>query len=347
MKKRLTSLVLALVLALSLTVPAAAGYKDVPTGHWSHSAVTRATELGIFNGIGDDRFGLGQSISKAAFATALVRLFGWEEVTPDKASFSDVKPGSWYYTAVETARANGAIPSTGSTFQPNRSITRQEMAAMIVRGLGYTSLAGTLSTYGSPFTDVKANKGFITIAYDLGIVNGVGNGKFAPNSSATREQAAAMLVRLYDKLHGSSTQVRKTDGFTPVRIATPEATENTGIPTTPLEPMVDLYLALQKQKNSGADLSQVVLCLTAGGVRTLTDKEGKIIDSDTLNASQVKSALRSYNSRLYYSDRYDSAYCIYSPNSYQTATIWYQSGRSQEAKLCLARLFGVTNYILE
>lgn len=348
MKKRILSLALTLVLALSMAAPAAAaGYKDVPASHWSHASVTRATELGIFNGVGDGKFGLGQSITKAAFATALVRLFGWAEVTPDSPSFSDVAPGSWYYAAVETAKANGAIPASGKSFQPNKNITRQEMASMIVRGLGYTSLAGTLSTYSSPFTDVKASKGFITIAYDLGIVNGVGSGKFAPDSTATREQAAAMLVRLHDKLHGSSTQLKSAEGHTPLRVATPQATEATEIPTTPLEPMAELYLALQKQKNSGADLSKTVLCLTAGGVRTLTDREGKIIDGDTLSASQVRSMLHSTSARLYYSDRYDSAYCIYTPNGYQTATVWYQSERSQAAKLQLARLFGVTSYILE
>lgn len=348
MRKRICSLLLALVLTLSMATPAAAsgGYKDVPADHWSHAAVTRATRLGLFNGVGDNCFGLGQSITKASFATALVRLFGWTEVTPTKATFSDVKPGSWCYAAVETAAANGAIPTTGKSFQPYKNITRQEMASMIVRGLGYASLAGTLSTYGSPFTDVRVNKGFITIAYDLGIVNGVGNGKFAPSSTATREQAATMLVRLYDKLHGTSTQLKTSEGYTPLRIATPAATEATEIPTTPLEPMADLYLGLQKLKNGGTDMNRVAVFLTAGGVRTLTG-EGKIIAGDTLTASEVKSVLRSASARLYYSDRYDSAYCIYTPNGYQTGTVWYQSERSLAAKLQLARLFGVTNYILE
>lgn len=349
MQKRLFSLVLALILVLSPALPAraASGYSDVPGGHWASADVDRATQLGIFNGVGGGRFGLGQPISRAAFVTALVRVFGWESVSPAQASFSDVKPDSWYYAAVETARANGAIPAASRTFRPNEDITRQEMASMIVRSLGYTSLAGSLSTYSSPFSDVKASKGFITIAYDLGIVNGVGSGRFAPASTATREQAAAMLVRLYDKLHGASLQVTSTNGLMPVRVDAPAATETTEIPTTPLEPMLELYLALQKLKNSGADMDSAVLCLTAGGIRTLTDKTGKLLGSDTLTASEVTGMLRSASARLYYSDRYDSAYCIYTPNGYQTATVWYQSERSRSAKLQLARLFGVTHYLME
>ena len=48
----------------------------------------------------------------------------------------------------------------------------------------------------------------------------------------------------------------------------------------------------------------------------------------------------------YYSDRYECAYCIYQPSPGQTATVWYQSDESMEAKLQLARLFGVTRYFM-
>ena len=89
MEKRIVSLMLAVALSLSLVVPALAAsgsYSDVPANHWAAGSVQRATELGIFNGIGGGRFGLGQPITRAAFVTALVRLFGWEVVTPEMAS---------------------------------------------------------------------------------------------------------------------------------------------------------------------------------------------------------------------------------------------------------------------
>ena len=64
---------------------------------------------------------------------------------------------------------------------------------MLMRSLGYASLAGAADAYPSPFTDVTVNQGFITLAYDLGIIGGVGGGAFAPDRSATREEAAAAL----------------------------------------------------------------------------------------------------------------------------------------------------------
>jgi len=349
MKKRIKSLALALLLCLGLTAQALAaptGYSDVPESHWSAESVRRATELGLFEGVGGGRFGRGQPITRAAFAAALVRLFDWESVSPAKATFTDVTADRWFYSAVETACSNGAVAASGKTFRPTDNITREEMAAMLVRALGYTSLAGVVSSYSSPFTDVTTNKGFITIAYDLGIVDGVGDGKFAPGSTAPREQAAAMLVRVYDKLHGNSTRLSSAGSYQRVTAAAPEAEEGDELPTTPLEPIAELYAALRKLKNSGADMSRAVLCLQAGGIRTLVSN-GQILSSSALSADEVAEVLSSGGVRTYYSDRYESAYCIYRPNGYQTATVWYQSEKSLSVKLQLGRFFGVTRYVLE
>ena len=53
------------------------------------------------------------------------------------------------------------------------------------------------------FSDVPADAwyaGEVARAVELGIVEGVGNGLFAPNQPATRAEVAAMMVRLYDAL---------------------------------------------------------------------------------------------------------------------------------------------------
>lgn len=350
MKKRILAALLAAALCVTLMPSVfAAGtvYSDVPADHWSVPGIERATELGIFNGVGGDRFGFGQSISRAAFVTALVRLFGWESVTPENATFADVAPGQWYYSAVETAAANGAVPVASKNFRPEDELGRGEMAAMLMRALGYTSLAGTVSSDGCPFSDVTANKGFITIAYHMGIISGMGDGIFAPNASATREQAAAILVRLYDRLNAESTELSSTKGFTALRIDTPEAVEGSELPATPLEPIAQLYDALRELKESGQDMSNVVLVLCAGGVRTIVSNEGKIVSSEEITESQVKRIFERYNARAYYSQRYESAYCVYEPNYYQTVTVWYQSEESLAVKLQLARMFGVTHYVLE
>lgn len=349
MKKHLLSLLLTALLVCSLVTPAVAassGYSDVPADHWSASDVMRATELGLFQGIGNGLFGRGQPITRAAFVTALVRLFGWESVSPATASFADVTSDRWYYEAVETACANGAFVATGRTFRPTDNITREEMAVMLIRSLGYASLAGVVSELGSPFTDVTTSRGYITMAYDAGIINGVGDGKFAPDGSATREQAAAVLVRTYDRLHTAPRLTESTVGYHTISVSTPTVSLETPIPTTPLEPIAALYSALRQARASGTDLSRSVLVLTAGGVRTVV-ANGRIAGCSVISAQEVEKILSRKEIHTYYNARYESAYVIYTPNSYQTVTLWYQSDESLAAKLQLAALFGVGQYYLQ
>ena len=349
MKKKILSAVLALLLCVGMMPGALAAqtYSDVPEVHWSTKDIYRATELGIFNGVGGGLFGFGEAITRAQFATALVRMFGWERVIPAKGTFTDVTPGNWYYDEVETAVANGAIPTVSKTFRPDEPLSREEMASILMRALGYTSLAAKISNYNCPLSDVVTNKGFVTMAYDMGIVNGIGGGLFDPYDSATREQAAAIFVRLYDRLNAESKKISLTDGKVILSVATPAPEMGTQMPTTPLEPIAQLYDALRKMKDSGQDMSEVVLVLCAGGVRTIVDESGKIISSEVISAEQMKNILERTDVRTYYSQRYESAYCIYEPNNYQTVTVWYQSEESLAVKLQLARMFGVVNYVLE
>lgn len=350
MKKRFIALFLALALSLSAVAYAAgdssgSGYDDVPEDHWSAESVRRAAELGLFYGTGDGNFGLGENISRAAFTAALVRLFGWEEAAPGRNTFTDVTAGRWFYTAVETAAANGALPAADHEFRPEDPITREEMAAMLIRGLGYTSLAGTASTYSSPFTDVTTNKGFISLAYDLGIIAGVGDGRFDPSGTATREQAAVMLVRVYDRLYAQSIRLAQAGSYEPLHIPTPQAQSGDELPTTPLEPLPELYLALRQLRSGGADMSRVALCLTGGGVRTVTSG-AKIVSVEDLTAREVEQILAMDGVNTYYSARYECSYCIYSYGPTEQAAVWYQSPESMAAKLQLARLFGVTHYFI-
>lgn len=350
MKKRIIIWLLACTLTLGLLpeAQAASSYADVPENHWAAADVARATELGLFQGVGGGKFGLGRPISRAAFAAALTRLFGWEEVRPAQPSYTDVSTDSWYYAAVETVLANDAVAASSHTFRPNEELTRGEMASMLVRGLGYTSLAGSADSYSVPFIDVTVNRGFITLAYDLGIMGGTGTNRFEPDAFATREQAAAVLVRVHDQLAAASTQLSAAGEYRLITISTPIAQAGDEMPITPLEPLPELYATLRRMKYNGDDMSKTALRLMAGGVRTITDAGGTpIAGSELISAKEVQKVLEGKDTTASYSDRYESAYCIYNPNAYQIATVWYQSDESMAAKLQLARLFGVTKYVLE
>ena len=207
MKKQLQrmcacALLCALLLA-ALPMPASAtDFDDVPAGHWAEDSIARAVDLGLFQGQSATRFGLGAPMTRGAFVTALCRLFQWELVTPETGSYTDNQDqDAWYYSAVETAYAHGAITDQTETFRPQEPITREELAVMLVRAMGYGTIAGLAQDLPIPFQDVTTNTGYVAMAYELGLVNGTSATAFSPDRTATREQAAVMLIRLYDGYH--------------------------------------------------------------------------------------------------------------------------------------------------
>ena len=204
MKKHLQISVSCLLLCtLLLTAPPsaqAARFTDVPANNWAASSINRCVVLGLFQGQTPSRFGMGQQMTRAAFTVVLGRFFAWPAVTPAVGSFDDNRDkSSWYFSAVETAYANGAITRQSAAFRPNDPITREEMAVMLVRVLGYGAIAGLAQDLPLPFTDVESSRGYIAMAYELGIVTGTSKTTFSPQKTATREQTAVMLMRVYDK----------------------------------------------------------------------------------------------------------------------------------------------------
>lgn len=207
MARRILSAVLALVLLLA--VPAAAenvaAFSDVPAGDWSASVIEKSVRYGLIEGIGDGKFGYGQYMTRGSFAVVICRIFGWTPVSPATPSFSDCQSGQWYYAAVETLLAHGAVDG-GLYFRPGDDISRQDMVVMLLRAMGYAPLAAAREKDSIPFADVTANRGYIALAYAFGIVGGVqqadGSYLFLPTHSTTRQETAAMLVRFYEKFTG-------------------------------------------------------------------------------------------------------------------------------------------------
>lgn len=211
---------LAVLAGLTAAPASAAGFRDVPAGHWAAESIQRCVSLGFFQGKSADRFGLGEEMTRSAFAVVLCRFFGWETPAPEKPTFSDVPANAWYAGAVEAAYDHGAITDQREEFRPNDAVTREELAVMLVRALGYGTIAGLAQDLTIPFQDVTTNAGYITMAYDLGLMDGTSATAFSPQKTAPREQVAVILMRLYDKLHGAAPAVVAV---------TPEGTDPTGL----------------------------------------------------------------------------------------------------------------------
>ncbi|MBQ3510032.1 MAG: S-layer homology domain-containing protein [Peptococcaceae bacterium] len=190
-------------------VPAQAAepFTDVPSNHWAAGVIEELRTLGFSDGIGDNQFGLGQTITRAQFAAFIAKVQGYSGTYP-QAYTDNTDANAWYYGALNAMAAN-RVTSPDGAFRPNDPITRAEMTEMMIGALGFYDLGSQLNQVNCPFTDVTDRKGYITLASDLGLAGGMSATTFAPQATATREQAAAMLVRLYhtndkqlDELHG-------------------------------------------------------------------------------------------------------------------------------------------------
>jgi hypothetical protein len=123
------------------------------------------------------------------FATThFSKFFVSEWISP----FSDIAKGEWYYKAARYAYSGGLITGvTDTAFAPQSNLTRAMLVTILYRNDGAPNTNG-----GASFTDAAPGQWYsdaITWASANGIVNGVGDNRFAPDENVTREQFAAIL----------------------------------------------------------------------------------------------------------------------------------------------------------
>ena len=137
-------------------------------------------------------------ISRAEVATIFFRLLtdeAREQYNKTTTSFSDIKDGAWCCRAVATLANMGIINGyTDGTFQPNKSITRGELATIIAR---FAKLDVNTKTF-SDITGHWAQKN-IELAAGNGWINGYTDGTFRPNNNITRAETFAMINRVLDR----------------------------------------------------------------------------------------------------------------------------------------------------
>ena len=176
-----------------------AGYK--PAGyHYDQTRPVRLMEDVYAVSAG----GLGTAVIRAdgSLWTWGYRAVGEKRLDPERsalavglpepvAGFYDVRPGDWFAEDVKYAYDNGLMNGTGPfTFLPDAATTRAQVVTILYR------MAGSPQVAGVPFTDTPAGAWYtpaVAWAYHTGIVNGVGEGRFAPDSPVTREQLAVMI----------------------------------------------------------------------------------------------------------------------------------------------------------
>ena len=125
--------------------------------------------------------------------------------------YNDVNYTDWYYDYVRFMTANGMMNGySDGIFAPNDAMTRAMVVTVLYRldGSPYVYTSGSFYDvpYGKWFSDA------VEWAASNGIVNGMGNGSFAPNAKVTREQFVTMLYR-YANYKGYNTYASASLSF--------------------------------------------------------------------------------------------------------------------------------------
>ncbi len=175
------------------------------TGHWSKDEVERAWTQGLVTGMTETTFVPDAGLTRAMAVTMLHRMAGSPAATATT-GFTDVPAGTWYAQAVAWAAETGVVKGmTETTFAPDEAVTRAQLATMLYRyaqtkGEGYTGAWMFL-------LDVPDRAAIADWAYEAvcwlntnDVLKGRDDGRIDPQGGATRAEAAALYLRLADKL---------------------------------------------------------------------------------------------------------------------------------------------------
>lgn len=173
-------------------------------GHWAEDAIRYVYERGLMNGMEADLFLPDGEMTRAMLVTTLYRMEGSPKPGPDN-PFTDVNSDAWYTDAVLWASENGIVNGVDEDlFAPDASITREQLATMLLRYAEYKSYDTSGRSDLSDFTDADQIGGWakeaLSWANAAGLIYGRSENTIAPQGTATRAEIATILMRFLESV---------------------------------------------------------------------------------------------------------------------------------------------------
>lgn len=188
---------------------AAPAFHDVTQGFWAAAEISAMAEDGIVSGYEGRVFKPHDPVTREEFATLLANTFYLDRTAPAP-TFADVAAERWSFAAIESAKEY--LPGYGQEggkayFEPKAAAAREDVAAAIVRALGYGGQPAQAPAV-RPFRDAADISPLVLDdvlrAAEMGFVQGYEDESFRPKATVTRAEAAAILYRaLYGPLAAS------------------------------------------------------------------------------------------------------------------------------------------------
>lgn len=164
-------------------------------GHWAEKEIRKLYSDGIVKGNNDGLLALNDNITRAEFAALLVRVKNLS-IPEYKNVFSDVTSDDWYAGYIQAAYDNGIMRGSDGKAEPNKYITREEMAVMLSSAADKASadIDFADNTQISEWAEDAVKK-----VYGSGLMNGRENNMFAPKENAKRSEAFVIMYRIINQ----------------------------------------------------------------------------------------------------------------------------------------------------
>lgn len=183
-----------------INIPAVSSFSDMANYSWATAAVEYLSQTGVVNGIGNGRFGPEQTIQRCDFTLMLCRAFRFDMIGGN--SFPDIPAGSYYGSAVTTAKSLGIVTGSNGLFMPTSALSRQDAMLMLKRAMvaaGWSVPSGAEGSL-SRFSDGAQVSGYardaVASMVQMGVVTGDGANRLKPWEPISRAEMAVILYRV-------------------------------------------------------------------------------------------------------------------------------------------------------
>lgn len=219
--KKVLSFLLALALCAGLSIQAlAAGFSDVPPGHYAASAISECVAKGVVSGFSDGTFRPAAPVTRAQFCVMIARAFFPDDLK--RSETAENKARSWFTPAVNALYYSGPYGGviTSTSFIPNEEypvdsamgqpISRYDMAHIAANTMLYNGLSVEVSQFELPNgiadrSSIPAlHESDVALCYNLGVIGGLSDGTFGGDKTVTRAQSCAIIQRIAQRLAGKT-----------------------------------------------------------------------------------------------------------------------------------------------
>lgn len=171
-------------------------FPDVGASHWAKEAIDFLTNREVINGYPDGRFGVNDPVSRAQAVTMIMRSFGWGDYSGQAdPGYPDISQNHWAFDSIAAVYHMEIFKPEGK-FEPDKYVTRAEMADMLVKAFDIYNIKG------AHFTDLTrdhwAYKPILVLA-GSNITSGYSDGTFRPEANVSRAEFAMFVSRALDE----------------------------------------------------------------------------------------------------------------------------------------------------